>query len=58
MIKDKPLKVPKLLLPALRQFQHNDCSGTVTGFDYNKTIEIVSLYEKAFKEMINLLAES
>ena len=32
---------PDVLLPALRQYQHNDCSGLVAGFDIDETIEIV-----------------
>jgi len=36
-------KTPDILLPALRQYQHNDCSGLVAGFDYDETVKIVSL---------------
>ncbi len=40
---------PKILEPALRQFQHNDCSGLVFGFDHDKTVRIVSGLEKENK---------
>ena len=32
---------PNVLIPALRQYQHNDCSGLLAGFDYEETINIV-----------------
>ena len=32
-----------LLIPALRQYQHNDCSGLLAGYDYNETQKIVSV---------------
>ena len=34
-------KTPEILFGALRQYQHNDCSGLVAGFDIDETIEIV-----------------
>ena len=38
-------KTPKILIQALRQYQHNDCSGLLAGFDYDETIKIInSLY--------------
>ena len=33
---------PEILIPALRQYQHNNCSGLIAGFDYDETIEIVN----------------
>lgn len=33
--------VRRLLLPALRQYQHNDCSGFLAGYDYIETQKIV-----------------
>jgi len=35
-------KAKKILLPAARQHQHNDCSGLIPAYDYDKTNEIVS----------------
>lgn len=35
-------KTPKMLWPALRQYQHNDCSGLLAGFDYNEIINILA----------------
>ena len=35
------VKTPDILLTALRQYQHNDCSGLLVGFDYEETIKIV-----------------
>ena len=39
-------KTPDILLSALRQYQHNDCSGLVAGFDYDETVKIVSALQK------------
>ena len=30
------------LIPALRQHQHNDCSGLIMAYDYETTLDIVS----------------
>lgn len=35
------IKTPDILLTALRQYQHNDCSGLLAGFEYKETIKIV-----------------
>ena len=35
-------EVKKLLLPALRQYQHNDCSGLVAGYEKEEVERIVS----------------
>ena len=43
------LDVNALLLPALRQYQHNDCSGFVVGYDHAETQKIM------FKLMRNCL---
>ena len=40
MISDE-FDVNELLLPALRQYQHNDCSGFVVGYDHAETQKIV-----------------
>ena len=50
------LKTPEVLYPALRQFQHNDYSGFVTGFDYDETVKIFSLMEDTIKAQTGLLA--
>lgn len=43
------MKTPKILVPALRQYQHNDCSGFVPGFDYDETIKILEKYREEIK---------
>ena len=45
------LKTPNVLLPALRQYQHNDCSGLLAGFDHEETVVIVSLMEKKIRDL-------
>ncbi len=32
---------PQNLIPALRQYQHNDCSGLLSAFDYDETVSLV-----------------
>ena len=41
---------PKILIQALRQYQHNDCSGFLAGFDYDETIRIVSGLQKRVRD--------
>jgi len=41
------MKTPEILAPALRQYQHNDCSGLVVGFDYDETVKILDRYREA-----------
>ena len=48
-------KTPEILHNAVRQYSHNDCSGLVAGFDYNETIKIVSLMQKALDAQSKLL---
>ena len=45
------MKTPKILMPALRQYRHNDCSGFVAGFDHNETVEIIKIMESAAKRL-------
>jgi len=49
--------VSALLLPALRQYQHNDCSGFVAGYDHIETQKIVLELLKALKGSLEI-AES
>ena len=35
-------EVNLLLVSALRQYQHNDCSGLLIGYDYNETQKVVT----------------
>ena len=44
-------KTPKILIQALRQYQHNDCSGLLAGFDYDDTVRIVSDLQKQLAEV-------
>ena len=39
-------ETPKILIQALRQYQHNNCSGLLTGFDYDITVRIVNDLQK------------
>jgi hypothetical protein len=52
------MKTPEILEPALRQYQHNDCSGFIAGFDHNETSKIVNIMEKALKAQSRLLVAS
>lgn len=49
------MKTPDILIPALRQFQHNDCSGLLAGFDYDETAKLVNLMQKTLKAQSRLL---
>lgn len=49
------MKTPKILEPALRQYQHNDCSGLVAGFDHKETTRIVNVMARALKAQSRLL---
>jgi len=49
------MKTPEILLPALRQYQHNDCSGFIAGFDHDTTTRIVILMQKALEAQERLL---
>ena len=43
---------PKPLLSALRQYQHNDCSGLLDGFDHYETIKVFIQADKAQMDRI------
>jgi len=43
-------KIPKILIPALRQYRHNDGLGVVHGFDYNETIKAFTLDRNATQD--------
>lgn len=49
-------KVPENLLPALRQYQHNDCSGLLAGFDYDETIATVNALNSEIERLNALVA--
>ena len=42
---------PKILLPALRQYRHNDNSEFVFGFEHDKTCEIVAEIEAKLRNL-------
>jgi len=46
---------PKILLNAMRQYQHNDHSGLVFGFDYSETIDLVVLMQKIIEAQSELI---
>ena len=48
-------KTPDILIAALRQYQHNDCSGFVAGFDYDETVGIVRAIEAQRDELLAAL---
>ncbi len=48
-------ETPEILRSALRQYQHNDCSGLLAGFDYEETSKLVKLMEKTLKAQSRLL---
>jgi len=50
------MKIPKFLESAVRQFQHNDCSGFTTGFDYKETVRLFICLQRAIKAQSKLLA--
>lgn len=49
------MKTPDILLDALRQYQHNDCSGLLFGFDHEETAKIVNLMTETIKAQSRLL---
>lgn len=51
-------KTPNMLWPALRQYQHNDCSGLLAGFDYDEIIKIVATLKKQEEESQTVAAEA
>lgn len=49
------MNTPDILIPALRQYQHNDSSGLLAGFDHDETVKVFGLMEKALKAQSRLL---
>ncbi len=49
------MKTPDILLPALRQYQHNGCSGSLLAFDHEATSELVNLMCEALRAQSRLL---
>jgi hypothetical protein len=45
------MKTPDVLLPALRQYQHNDCSGLISGFEHKETCKIVTGLQAKLREL-------
>ena len=52
------MKTPNILLPASRQYQHNDSSGLVPGFEYEQTCKIVTSLLAKLRELEAEAAES
>lgn len=46
------MKTPDILLSASRQYQHNDCSGFVAGFEYEETCRIVAGLSAKLRELV------
>ena len=42
----------------MRQYQHNDCSGLLAGFDYDETVRIVNDLRKKIDELEKQLADN
>lgn len=51
------MKTPEILVPASRQYQHNNCNGMLAGFDHGETVKIVNLLNKTIKAQARLLAD-
>ena len=51
-------KTKDILLPALRQYQYNDCSGLLSGFDYDETTKIVNELQNTRDSLIKDVATS
>ena len=51
------MKTPDVLLPALRQYQHNDCSGLISGFEHKETCKIVTGLQAKLRELEAKLRE-
>ena len=49
------MKTPESLIPAIRQYQHNDKSGFVFGYDMEVTNEVVDQLENSNFEMEGVL---
>jgi hypothetical protein len=49
------MKTPEILIPALRQYRHNDGDGLLFGFDHDETAKIVNLMGKGLKAQSRLL---
>lgn len=45
------MKTPDVLLPALRQYQHNDCSGLISGFEHKETCKIITGLQAKLREL-------
>ena len=52
----KALDAKSVLLPALRQYQHNDCSGLLCGYDEEETKNIVQQLIDRVQELEHKLA--
>lgn len=52
------MKTQDILLSATKQYQHNDCSGLVRGFDYAETIKIVDELQNTRDALIKDIAIS
>lgn len=48
---------PDILLPALRQYQHNDCSGLLAGYDKEETERILLKIKDKHDEMLGFLCQ-
>ena len=47
-------KVKELLLPALRQYRHNNSEGFISGFDYDETVNILTEYLYDLSQYVEL----
>lgn len=51
------METPNILLPALRQYQHSDCSGFVSGFEYEETCRIVAGLSAKLRKLVEAAEE-
>lgn len=56
MNKNELVETPEILIPALRQYRHNNNSGLVHGLDHDETVKIFAhltqQLEQRVKEMV------
>jgi hypothetical protein len=50
------MKTKDILIPALRQYQHNNGSGLLKGFDYDETMKIVDKLQNTRDALIKDIA--
>ena len=52
------IKTPEILLAAVRQYQHNDCTGLLFGFDHDETIKVVISQQEEISNLKKLMLKA